>query len=95
MGWARTSRHQRGYGWIWEKIRARILRRDKGLCQPCLRKGRVTQATEVNHITPKAQGGTDSDKNLESICHPCHVDETLRQQGKRSKPTFGADGWPV
>ena len=27
------SRHQRGYGSKWDVIRARVLKRDKGLCQ--------------------------------------------------------------
>lgn len=31
------SRHQRGYGSKWDAIRARVLKRDKGLCQLCLR----------------------------------------------------------
>ena len=31
------SRHQRGYGSKWDSIRARVLKRDKGLCQLCLR----------------------------------------------------------
>ena len=41
-GWVQhqrgLSRHQRGYGSKWTVIRARILKRDKGLCQLCLRK---------------------------------------------------------
>jgi 5-methylcytosine-specific restriction protein A len=94
MTWARTSRHQRGYGAAWDKLRVHILRRDNGLCQPCLRKNRITPATDVNHIKPKAQGGRDVDENLESSCGPCHDDETLRQQGKRVRPTIGTDGWP-
>ncbi|MWM31795.1 HNH endonuclease, partial [Escherichia coli] len=35
------SRHQRGYGSKWDSIRARVLKRDKGLCQLCLRAGVV------------------------------------------------------
>ncbi len=42
-GWkqykAGAIRHQRGYGSKWDSIRARILKRDKGLCQLCLRAG--------------------------------------------------------
>lgn len=33
------SRHQRGYGAKWDVIRERVLKRDKGLCQLCLRAG--------------------------------------------------------
>jgi hypothetical protein len=39
------SRHQRGYGSKWDSIRARVLKRDKGLCQLCLRSGVVREAT--------------------------------------------------
>ncbi|MWF47199.1 HNH endonuclease, partial [Escherichia coli] len=35
------SRHQRGYGSKWDVIRVRVLQRDKGLCQLCLRAGVV------------------------------------------------------
>jgi 5-methylcytosine-specific restriction endonuclease McrA len=33
------SRHERGYGSKWDIIRARILSRDKHICQNCLRVG--------------------------------------------------------
>jgi 5-methylcytosine-specific restriction enzyme A len=98
--WAHSgSRHDRGYGSAWVKTRARILERDDYLCQPCLRNGRVTPATEVDHIKPKADGGSDDDDNLQSICHACHVTKTEQEaakaQGRRSKRQIGADGWPV
>lgn len=75
-GWGSTSRHERGYGSAWVKTRARILKRDMHLCQPCLTTGRPTLATEVDHVTPKAKGGTDDDENLQAICHDCHVVKT-------------------
>ncbi len=50
--------------------RARILQRDKYLCQNCRRHGIATKATSVDHIIPKAHGGTDDDSNLESLCWP-------------------------
>ncbi|RQR78349.1 HNH endonuclease [Burkholderia sp. Bp9012] len=76
----RGNRHARGYGSAWEKIRLRILRRDCGLCQPCLQVGRVTTATAVDHVVSKARGGTDRDENLQAICRDCHATKTARER---------------
>lgn len=81
-GWHTTSRHARGYDHRWVKTRARILKRDFYLCQPCLAKGRPTQATEVDHIKARSKGGTDNDENLQSICHDCHVDKTMAESSE-------------
>lgn len=82
-GWkpdtVRGSRHQRGYGWEWEKTRARILERDQGLCQPGLAKGEVHAAQQVDHRIPKAAGGSDEDANLQAICTACHNAKTARE----------------
>ncbi len=76
------SCHQRGYGSKWDSIRARVLKRDKGLCQLCLRAGVVREAKTVDHIIPKAHGGTDADCNLQSLCWPCHKAKTARERLK-------------
>lgn len=78
----RGNRHDRGYGRAWEKIRKRIFKRDRGLCQPCLKRGYVTAAREVDHIKPKEQGGSDNDDNLQSICIPCHRKKTGSENKK-------------
>ncbi|HAW2960852.1 TPA: HNH endonuclease [Escherichia coli] len=82
-GWVQhqrgLSRHQRGYGSKWDAIRARILKRDNHLCQNCLRNGRAVEARTVDHIIPKAHGGTDDDSNLESLCLECHRAKTARE----------------
>jgi 5-methylcytosine-specific restriction protein A len=96
MSWHHEgSRHERGYGWEWVKLRKRILDRDMHLCQPCRRKGRVTEAREVDHIVPKAQDGTDDHENLEAICTPCHKAKTQAERQGARRVTFGEDGWPV
>ena len=98
-GWKdrQGSAHSRGYGAAWRKRRAAVLRRDLGLCQPCLALGRTTQAEEVDHIKNKAAGGTDDMENLQAICVPCHIEKTKREaraaNSKRS--VIGADGWPI
>ena len=95
MAWAKTSRHERGYGNAWDKLRKLVLQRDKHLCQPCLAKRRVTPATQVDHITPKAKGGTDDLDNLQGICGPCHEAKTTIESGGRVRKAIGLDGWPV
>lgn len=96
----RESRHARGYGWAWEKLRAQVMERDHRLCQTCWRAKpqRITLAKEVDHKIPKAKGGTDDLENLEAICVPCHRDKSARDQGKvlRTRPRpVGLDGWPI
>lgn len=79
----RASRHLRGYGTAWDRLRLRILKRDNGLCQVCLKAGQLTQAQHVDHITPKAEGGTDDEGNLQSICEPCHNEKTKAENVAR------------
>lgn len=78
-GWASnrsTSRHARGYGTAWDKLRQRIMERDGGLCQPHHRSGLVALATEVDHLLNRAQGGSDDEANLQAICGACHKSKT-------------------
>ena len=72
----RGSRHERGYGSLWEKIRKVILSRDKGLCQPCKRKSKFRPARIVDHIVPKFEGGSDDEINLELVCQACSDQKT-------------------
>ena len=84
------SAHSRGYGQTWRNIRTWILRRDKHLCQTCKAAGRLTPATEVDHIINKAQGGTDHPDNLQAICHRCHGVKT-QAESRGSHGTVGCD----
>lgn len=100
MSWSRESRQSRGYGKEWVKVRKLVLERDNRLCQCDRCKGgeiRVTAATEVDHIVPKARGGSDDPSNLRSVSHECHKRITKEQEGKRSKQKviITESGWPV
>ena len=81
-GWQdrKGSSTQRGYGSKWQKLRKVILERDNHLCQECLKTGRLQQASLVDHMTPKAQGGTDAPENLQSLCYPCHKVKTATER---------------
>ncbi len=67
---------ERGYGYAWQKLRQTIFERDGYLCQVCKRAGRITPATEIDHIKNKASGGTDEPDNLQAICKACHKIKT-------------------
>lgn len=60
----------------WRRLKAQIHKRDEWTCQCC---GRVTMDLELDHIKNKAQGGTDDESNLQSLCPPCHKEKTLRE----------------
>ncbi|MCR4297488.1 MAG: HNH endonuclease [Gallionella sp.] len=99
-GWPTTSRHERGYGNAWDRLRLQILRRDNGLCQCSQCQGgklRVTMASEVHHIKIKADGGTDSMDNLQAVAHACHERLTAAEQGReiKAKVAIGLDGYPI
>lgn len=54
-------------GTDWARVRARVLARDDSTCAYCGR-----EATTVDHIIAKANGGTDDESNLISACSPCN-----------------------
>lgn len=81
----RGNRHERGYGKAWQAARRDALQRDCGLCQPCMARGHVTQATQVDHIKPKTEGGTDELDNLQSICAQCHNDKSRLEMNRRGR----------
>lgn len=56
-------------GRAWQETRQRILERDGYTCgYDCGR-----EATTVDHIVAKTNGGTDEDTNLIASCHPCNA----------------------
>ena len=84
-GWSmwqhyKGSSKSRGYGYAWNKLRLKALERDKHLCQMCLKRGIFTTATDVDHIIPLAQGGSDAMENLQSLCHECHKQKTCQER---------------
>ena len=60
----------------WRRLKEKIHLRDNWTCQHCRR---VTTQLELDHIVNVAQGGTDDESNLQSLCPPCHKDKTLKE----------------
>jgi len=72
----RAQRRERetwaNYGTQWPRIRARVLMHEP-MCRVC---GAI--ATDVDHITPLRDGGTNARDNLQPLCHSCHSRKTAR-----------------
>ena len=68
------SRHERGYGSAWEKLRRRVIAEER-ICRHC---GTAEQLT-VDHIRPKSRGGSDDRSNLRVLCGRCHCLKTRRE----------------
>ena len=89
----RGNRHERGYGNDWTKLRNVIIRRDAYLCQVCLIVDRLTPAHAVDHIVPKANGGSNDPSNLQSICKPCHTTKTAVESAMAGGPAASEPAW--
>jgi len=70
---------------VWRRCREDALRRDKYMCQTCLKKGRITLYTdeaplEVHHIISRKERPDLSLElsNLISLCHDCHEETKQR-----------------
>jgi 5-methylcytosine-specific restriction protein A len=61
----------------------------------CLASGRLSIATELDHITALVNGGTNADSNYQCLCKDCHRDKTASDLGFTVKVRTGLDGWPA
>ena len=78
----RQTSHQRGYGYRWQQARAGYLRKHP-LCVHCEATGRVTVATDLDHIVPH-KGDMDvfwDFTNVQGLCKPCHSRKTAGEDG--------------
>ena len=51
--------------------------------------------SELDHIVPVEQGGSDDRSNLQLLCLPCHRTKTALQRGQRIRVLIGPDGYPI
>jgi len=78
----RGTSTQRGYGVEWRIVRDEFLSYHPH-CQMDDPKAIEThriygdQATDVDHVKPRAQGGDDDWGNLRAMCHRCHSRKTI------------------
>jgi 5-methylcytosine-specific restriction protein A len=76
-GWTNTK----GLGAGWALLRRDVLAQEPR-CRSC-----GARATTVDHIQPRAFGGSDSRANLQPLCDRCHRAKTQREShdGMRRK----------
>jgi 5-methylcytosine-specific restriction endonuclease McrA len=63
----------------WPAIRLRVLRRDGWRCQLAYPDRCRGAASEVDHLIPATDGGTDAMSNLQAVCSPCHARKTGKE----------------
>ena len=73
----------------WQRLRKVQLSKEP-LCRYCSEQGRVTMATDVDHIVPIAAGGEAYDEgNLQSLCRSCH--SSAKQREDKTGERIGCD----
>jgi len=79
----RKSRQARGYGRAHERMRALVLH-EEPLCRACLAMDppRTSASRIADHITPKAEGGSDQRENYQGLCEPCSKAKTARESAR-------------
>jgi 5-methylcytosine-specific restriction protein A len=86
----KLSDEQKPTSWVKKneppRIRGRRLQRerkmlfeDQPLCVECRKQGRVTVATQRDHIIPLSQGGLDVPENTQPLCQACHDEKSRRE----------------
>jgi hypothetical protein len=66
----------------WSRLRSQVLSANQ-LCVHCRAQGRVEAATEVDHVVPLWEGGTNALANLQGLCHDCHGAKSAAEAAKR------------
>ncbi len=77
----RKTAAERGYNHRWQKARATYLGRNQ-LCAACMKEGRPTLATVVDHIVPH-RGDVNlfwDTSNWQPLCKTCHDAKTRQGQ---------------
>jgi 5-methylcytosine-specific restriction endonuclease McrA len=59
---------------------AHLYKLQRGRCACCRRRfGKI--GMELDHIIPRASGGTDDPRNMQLLCSPCNRDLFYRARG--------------
>lgn len=66
---------KREVGRSWQRKRESILLQTDCMCAIC----KTAQATEVDHIVPLEQGGSNDELNLQALCRKCHLEKSREE----------------
>lgn len=93
---SRGTSAQRGYGYKWQQARSGFLR-SHPLCAMCERKGKLTDASVVDHIMPHhGDMVLFWDKtNWQALCTHCHDSCKKALELGGTLPGCGLDGIPI
>ena len=89
-GWTKASRDGAYSRAKWLKLREHKLQLNP-LCEMCEKQGKVTPATEVDHIIEVSEELGEDDPlfydldNLQSLCTKCHRSKTRKSHSKYSQ----------
>ncbi len=81
---------------FWRRRRAQQLRAQP-LCEACLKRGIVTVANEVDHITPhRGDEAAFRFGPIQSLCRQCHSRKTHAECGHVRRPIgYALNGMPI
>lgn len=82
----RTEVTKRITGRRLQRMRADLFAREP-LCAECRLAGRVTLATQRDHIIPLCEGGLDDETNEQGLCDSCHEAKSLAEAQRSRYPT--------
>ena len=92
---ATTTPTQRDRSRAARRERETVLERDDYLCVTCALHGRVTEGTEVDHIIPLWQGGSDTVSNKQLLCKECHKVKTRKEAAVRCGKNDTGEGGQI
>ena len=74
-----------------QRIRKQVFG-EQPICVACKAKGRVTVATQVDHIVALVNGGEDDHDNRQALCASCHQVKTAQDCGYKERAKFDEQG---
>jgi 5-methylcytosine-specific restriction protein A len=86
--WDRPSPGRAIRGRKLQRLRAQLFTRSP-LCVGCLHSGRTTIATIRDHVIPLAEGGSDTEANVQALCVACHEEKTQSEANRGIARSYG------